>query len=265
LGVLGRGAGDERVEGGGQGAVERAHRRDRRLDDLPHQLVLGVGVERDPPRQRLEEGDPDRVEVGAGVDVLRRAQVLGGHVGEGAHLRARRGAELLRSEDLGDPEVGDLGEDLAPVQRLDEHVGRLQVAVDETAGVGEPDPGKDLREDGHREVRGEGPPGRDQPIERDALHELHDDREVLLVGDEVEDGHDAGVVELGLDDRLGLEPLDHLRVSVELRVEDLDRHRPVETRIRARVHRSHPSLADQIPDEVGPDAVARLGGSHRCP
>ena len=103
----------------------------RRLRDLFHRHRDGaVGLEGDAAGQRLVEDHPDRVEVGDGGDV-EALRLLGREVVRGAHHRAGLGD--LRDAGAGDAEVGDDRLALA----VDDHVLRLQVAVDDAVAVGE--------------------------------------------------------------------------------------------------------------------------------
>ena len=85
-------------------------------------------VERRPERQQLVEGQPQRVDVGAGVALA--AEPLGRHVAERAQDVAGLGqAVVLR---LGQAEVGDPDD----ARVVEQQVRRLDVAVDDAAGVG---------------------------------------------------------------------------------------------------------------------------------
>ena len=99
-----------------------------------------VGVERDPAGERLVEHHADRVEVG-GRGRLEALRLLGREVLGGPQHRA--GLRDLRGAGAGDAEVGDPGAALA----VDEHVLRLEVAVDDPALVGEARAGEDLADD----------------------------------------------------------------------------------------------------------------------
>ena len=122
-----------RVERRGDPRVDRA-RPLRRLRDLFHRhRDGGVGLEGDAAGQRLVEDHPDRVEVGDGGDV-EALGLLGREVVRGPHHRAGLGD--LRDAGAGDAEVGDDRLALA----VDDHVLRLQVAVDDRRGGGRSGP-----------------------------------------------------------------------------------------------------------------------------
>src|SRR5206468_4058684 len=84
------------------------------------------------PREQLVEDGAQRVDVGGGADVLVASLgLLGGHVGRGAEDLAGV-VEAVVVQLLGQAEVGDHRQAVGGQQ----HVGRLQVAVDDAAGVG---------------------------------------------------------------------------------------------------------------------------------
>ena len=118
----------------------RARLRERREPgaDAPRGGGRRAGADRVRPRERLVEDEPERVEVGAPVDRLPRG-LLGRHVGERADDVARPRQRVLAGE-LGDAEVGQLRRAAARARHVgDDHVLRLDVAVDDAAlvGVGE--------------------------------------------------------------------------------------------------------------------------------
>ena len=100
----------------------------------------GLGLERDPAGERLVEDHADRVEVGGGGR-LEALGLLGREVLGGAEHRAGLGD--LRGAGAGDAEVGDPRAALA----VDEHVLRLEVAVDDPALVRELAPARIWRID----------------------------------------------------------------------------------------------------------------------
>jgi hypothetical protein len=96
-----------------------------------------AAVERRAAREHLEQDRSRREQVGAGVRGLAR-HLLGGHVARGAHHHARarqvRGrAQRSRRRGLARPREAEV-EQLHAV-RGEEHVGRLEVAVDDAARV----------------------------------------------------------------------------------------------------------------------------------
>ena len=96
--------------------------------------------------ERLPEQDPDGPDVARGAGLL-AAQALGGDVGERAGDVAD-GRQRLGLVELGEPEVEQAHRD--PVVLGEEHVRRLDVAVDDPAAVRMREPVEDLRRGLHR-------------------------------------------------------------------------------------------------------------------
>ncbi len=123
--------------------AQRAHPRARLgrllLADDPQQLVVGrlvdpLLVERRRARQQLVQEHAQRVDVAAGVDVqAAHLRLLGAHVERRAHHVGKAGVDRPLGQPLvdrlGHAEVDDLG-DRHPVVERDQHVGGLDVAVD---------------------------------------------------------------------------------------------------------------------------------------
>ena len=187
LGELGQAAPDHRLDG-------RRHVRGPDLGE-PGRRAVDVGVgqgvqvgvrERQPAGQHLEQDHPGRVQVGPAVDRV-PAELVGGHVrrrppgddhpGPGQPRRRQAGP----AGQVGQPEVHDL-EVLVWGAGVDHHqVGRLQVPVDDPAGVG--------RLQGVAQAPGQ-PGGPVQPDPPDLLEELFEGG----AGDELQDHARAGVV-----------------------------------------------------------------------
>ena len=104
----------------------------------------------------------------------------------------------------GDPEVGDQ----RPALGVDQHVLRLEVAVDDPVLVGEPRRLEDLADQRRPPARRQ--PALDQLLERRALDVLH--RDVVGAVDlaAVEDADDVRVLEPGRRRGLAAEALDEL-------------------------------------------------------
>ena len=145
-------------------------------------------------REALVEHERERVEVGALVDPV-AVGLLRGHVGERAddvaRARQRRVAGQVR-----DAEVGQLRRRARGARAVgDDHVLRLDVAVDDAAAVGV------LERVGRARARPaarRGPTARRRPasaVERAPAHQLGDEVARLAVLAGVEDGDDARVVE----------------------------------------------------------------------
>ena len=106
-------------------------------DELQRLLRL----EREPAGEHPEEDHAERVHVARRAGGLARG-LLGRDVRRGPHHRSRLG-ERSGAAHARDPEVGDLG----PAVVVEEHVRRLQVAMDEPAVVRVREPGRDAARD----------------------------------------------------------------------------------------------------------------------
>jgi hypothetical protein len=212
--------------------------------DLPigdaHRVVPG---ERGPTGDHLVHHHAERVEVAAWVGLgtlgLLRREVRGR-----THHRAGLGEVRLRRcvEGAGDAEVGDLHR----AGRADEDVRRLDVAVDETSGVGEAEGGGDLAGDLRRLLRREVAVGAQDVGQRAPVDVLHGDEVRGGVLAPIEDVDDVRVVEVG--GRLGLaaEALDEVGVDGELGEQHLDRHLTVEQAVVAQEDLGHAATPDAL-------------------
>ena len=152
-GVLGERAQHDRVQRGRQRRVELARRARLGGDLLEGDRHRRLALERHHPGQQLVQDHPDRVEVGGVADRVALG-LLGREVLGGAHDRA--GQRHVRGARAGDPEVGDARAALL----VEDHVVRLEVAVDDAAPVGEARGAQDLHDDVDRRRRGRAGPVR---------------------------------------------------------------------------------------------------------
>ena len=188
------------------------HRRRRRQ--------RGTRLERRPALHREVEQGAERPQVGGRPD-LRSGRLLGRHVRRRPDDQAGGGHPGV-VPDRGHPEVGQL----APVARLDQHVGRLDVAVHHPDHVGGLERGEHVEPDAGRPLVGERALVDHELGQAGRLDQLHDqpDRPVLL--DHVVDRDHAGVVEPGRGLRLaqgpGPHPLGVLLPGQELDLLDRD-------------------------------------------
>ena len=138
---------DHRIDAGG----ELAKRRRPPFDDLLHGVVLAVRSEGQLPRHELVERRSDREDIRPLVDVLSAFDLLGAHVVDGAHLGAGARPAAFRPEGLAahlrDPKIDERR--LQSTLRIarDDHVLRLDVAVDDLLGVGIVQRTQELAED----------------------------------------------------------------------------------------------------------------------
>ena len=120
--------------------VAGCERKRRLRHDLEAQLGHGLGLERPALREQLEEHDAERPDVGARVDVPRRAHLLGRHVERRAEHRARSrepGHFAARSPRIGlrHAEVEHLDLRRAADGAREKQVLRLEIAVHDARGV----------------------------------------------------------------------------------------------------------------------------------
>jgi hypothetical protein len=134
----------------------------------------------------------------------------------------------------------------------DQHIARLDVAMDDQILVRVSDRGADTLEQlqalGDRQV-----PSIAVLVDRLALDELHDEVGQAVVGrPSVEQARDVGVIESGQDLALAAESLDDV-VRVQPAPEDLDRDTLLERVVgpRGQINASHPSATDLAQDAVG--------------
>ena len=195
--------------------------------------------------EQLVEHHADGVEIGGLVDRgaprLLRRQVLRGaddraRFSHLAHARARNA------------EIGHLQSPLA----VDQHVVRLDVAVDDAVAVSEPDRGEDLPRVVDREVDRRRPACDDELLQGTAVEVLHRDvvRAFRLAA--VIDRDDVRMRKAGRVLRLTAEALDELFVTGVAIVQDLDRDTPAEHLVLGEVDVRHPTRAELAQDAVAP-------------
>ncbi|EAU63718.1 hypothetical protein STIAU_3224 [Stigmatella aurantiaca DW4/3-1] len=251
--------GHQREQVLGDAALALAKWRGRVLHHLLEDLIRGAAIVGLRARQQVVEDGAQGVHIGALVHGV-GGGLLRGHVGRGANdgaqpgeapvlgsrlarLRESLGPGALSAQVLGQPPVDD--------HRLPEvshqHVGRLEVPVDDALGVGV---GDGL---GHREhVRQQRQPllqrlllGEDvrQRAARDELHR----EEGLAAGPTPRfvDGDDGGVLEAGGDEGLGDEARLHVPAG---RQQLLDGHGPVQALVPGPEDAADAPLR-QLPDE----------------
>ncbi len=234
-------------------------RRLRHLRQVLHRDLDGrVAAERGRAGQQLVQHDAERVEVGALVDV-RPARLLGREVLRGADDRADLG-HLARTG-ARDAEVRHLHAALA----VDEHVVRLDVAMDDPVAVREAQRREDLPRvlDGDRNRRR--PAGDDQLLQRAAVEVLHGDvvRPLRLAA--VVDRDDVRMRQRRCVLRLAAEALDELVVVRVAVVEDLDGDAAAQLLVLGEVDVGHAAGAELPHDLVATveeRADERVQGGH---
>ena len=241
--------------------------------------IGAAGLERRPAGEQFVEDRPERVDVGGRADLLGLAAgLLGGHVRrraeDGPALRLRR----FLVDVLGQAEVGDLGgqargrfegrdDRAAGFQRRpplvqgraavvagpEQDVGRLQVAVDDAALVGEEHGAGQRLDQLGRDARGQRSVA--HPLfEAAPLDELEGEVGPAVVLAGLVDLDDVGVLELGDRFRFGLEPGQPGRPGVRPGQDHLEGDEPAEALVAGLVDDPHAA-----PAEFRQDVVARYG------
>jgi hypothetical protein len=200
----------------GQRFQIRRHAEDARAgriggaQELLDQDVDGAPREGHLADERLVEQRPQRVQICLGSDRPRR-RLLGRHVRGGADHVQIAGVPI---DGLGVHGQAEVEEDDAPFGG-DADVGGLDVAVDEPPRVQRREPGGQIDERGAQARDVGAAPGRtdgvDAPLlgdgrrlvanadvveEVDPLDELHGEKPLALLGDQVAEAHQAGVVQI---------------------------------------------------------------------
>ena len=196
-------------------------------------------MKRELTRERLEENDAQRVDVGAAVhrfpgDLL-GSQVVG-CADHGPGPRAPVPRERPRHAEVGDER---------PVLRGHQDVGRFQVPVHDPGRVGLFEPFRDLARDPERALEGERAVPLQDLAQRSAVDEVHRQESELLVLADVVDADDAAMRDLPGEHELAAEALDDGRVGREVGPQDLQGDRNAELLVERPVHHPHPAQTHQ--------------------
>ena len=175
------------------------------------------------------------------------ARLLGREVLRRADDRACLG-HLARCAGACDAEVGHLHAALA----VDDHVVRLDVAVDDPVAVREAERREDLPRVVDRDPERRRAARDEQLLERAPLEVLHRDVVGALGLAAVVDRDDVRVREPGGVLRLAAEALDELLVAGVPVVEDLDRDAPAELLVFGEIDVRHAARAELPDDQVAP-------------
>lgn len=252
-------------------------------EDAAHDGQRGVAPERGHAEECLPQRGTERVLIG-GAGERAPHVLLGRHVAGGAEHHAVLGDVVARVEGrsraervgraglggvvvlgLGQAEVGDLaGASLAAVVLGQDHVGRLEVAVQQALVVrrGQAAPGVDER----REDLGPAPRTATQPLaQRRPSHQLHGEHHLLLrVVLDVVHGDDVGVAEPGHRPRLADQASAGGGIDAG-GAQHLERHLALELGVIGAQDPAHAPAAElvdgQVPAEVlGAELERRRGG-----
>ena len=178
-----------------------------------------------------------------GRDVVDRADDVAG-LGE---LRARALDPLRQAE---------VGEERGAA--LDQHVGGLDVAVDQALAVRGVERGGDLAADVDRAVRAQPALGAQHRGEVGALDVLHREVEQPVLLARVVDGDDVRVLQGSGDPRLAIEALAEARGLGQLGRDDLDRRAPAQVEVLSPIDQAHAAAPDPFLDPVARDDTAQM-------
>ena len=190
------------------------------------QELLGITGEHAPTREQLEQDAAQRVHVRRAAHVVHLVlDLLGCHVarsagaGVGRELHGLGAVEALVVGILlepGEAKIEDVDLGRVPRHLFDQHVGGLEITVDDPARVGVGQGAQDLIERMPDQLEAVG--GLGQVVERDAADEVHgEEGGAVLELPEVLRANDAGVVQGGQSARLFVEPHDVLGRELALR------------------------------------------------
>ena len=146
----------------------------------------------------------------------------------------------------------------------EQHIRRLDVAMDQAAGMRGVQRAADLVDDPRRPRRLERSGGTDQMAQVLAVDEPHRDVERPLVLARVVDRQHVRVVDCRRRARLGDEAPAEALVLCQVRCDDLQRDRPVEVDLDRAVDNAHAAAAGHALDAVAREDVAWFEVRHPC-
>ena len=220
-----------------------------RFHGVPGQDRHGVGtLEGRLTHQHLIQHAGQAVLVGTSVYVVSAYPLFGAHVVRGADRHPGLGQFVAPrfAHRPRDTEIRHQG-----MAFLEQDVFRLDVAVNDVAGMGALQRVGDLAGELDRLAQGQlflpvqpGP----QRLPFDERHDVVEEAGGLAG---VVQGQNIGMLQVGRDPDLPEEPVGADR-GRQLRPQNLDRHRPIVPGIERQVHGGHASLADQPLDGIAP-------------
>ena len=197
------------------------------------------------PRQHLVQHAPQRVHVGAGVELVCAARLLRAHVGRGPDRDpGARQLLLAPAERPGNAEVRDQGVALG-----EQDILRFDVAMHHAAAMGVIQGFRRLARDAERVLDRQLLFAVEAVAQTLALHERHREPQLPSGFAGVEDGEDVGVLEPGGQHDLAVEPL-LAEGRREFGVEHLQGDTAVVLQIAGEVDRRHPPAAELAIDRV---------------
>src|SRR5206468_143079 len=131
----------------------------------------------------------------------------------------------------------------------------LEIAVDDAVPVDRTERGGDLDHQPHCIRWCEPAESLEARVERLAFEQLHDDERAAVDLPEVEHLDDARIEHHRCRARLVEEPVHDGVVAAQLRAKDLDRDAPSDLRMLCEPDGTHPALADDLEDSIGPQRI----------
>src|SRR2546429_3504873 len=227
-------------------ALPISHDRGRRyhVQRVARDDGLGGGPrERRLAHQHLVHDARQAVLVAAAIDVLAAGGLLRAHVGGRAHDRAGLREMPRVARRAQGPRDAEVRHHCRPPRQHD--VFRLDIAVHDPVAVRVRERARHLRRDAQRVLLGQLLLALEPVAQRFALDVRHDVIEEAGGGTRVVQRQDVGVLQPGRNLDLAQEPLG-AEGRRQLRVQDLDRHRPVVLQIVGQEHGGH-AAASQLP------------------
>ena len=235
-----------------------AQRRELLLHVRPQRLRLRLAVERRHAGQAFVEHAGERVAVGPRVDRLATDLLWREVVERADHLPGVGG---VAAELLGHAEVRQVD---VPV-RVDEHVARLDVAVDEAAPMGRIQRLRDPAEDRERVLGSEHAFAPKDRLEVAPFDVAHGQVQLPALLARLVDRHDVRVVERRGQPRLLEEAPAESLVLGQLGRDQFQGDGPLKRQVSRAIDDAHPAAGDQRLDSVtGEDGAGRERGRH-CP
>ena len=248
--ILGQDLGEEHVELVWQDRIQLGRRGDRGIDGGIGHLHAVRADEREAAREHLEREHAHGIDVRAAIDVVAH-HLLRRHVSGRADRQPNCG-EVGRL--AGSPSKAEVREHRASVG-VDQHVGRLEVAMDDAGVVGVLQSVSDLAQVTPCGKGVERAAVQDV-AQRAATNQRHGEVGHPLGKLEVVDRQDVRMVELGQRLRFGLEPLHEAVVLEELWRQGLQGHLAPERLLHRAVDHRHAATTKALDDLVAADPGA---------
>ena len=132
----------------------------------------------------------------------------------------------------------------------DQHIGRLQIAVHDSAVVRGAHRIGNLHAEAQQSLEWQAGDRRNPGRQRLTLHQFHRDEPHIADAFERMDRHNSGVIQSGDGFGFAFESIDVLDAAGDGAWQDLDRHRAAKRPVLSRIHLAHAACAEQAQDSV---------------